>query len=254
MKKVLIIVGHQNIKFNSRVDLRGNTGTEGELAINLAVGNLVSSMCRERGISVVQTDGNANDDKSITSADFNLALALHCDMDTQGDQGGGMCGSGDPSVDMSWQESLRIKKIFDETYFPEVKIVNKNFVTNGMKFYYIWETLSPKTPCVLLEMGQAKDPHDSILLGNTKLIATGVVKSICKALGVSYEIVSPTTSDTTDYKTENIQLKKDLETTKNALNKRIVDFPYSLADCEAKCQGKLVSYKNEIINFINLLK
>jgi len=253
MKKVLIIIGHQNIKFNSIVSLRGNTGTEGEQKINLDVGNLVSSMCRERGINVIQTDANANDDKSITSVDFDLALALHCDMDVKGDQGGGMCGSGDPSVDLSWQESLRIKKVFDEVYFPEVKIVNKKIVTDGMKFYYMWKYLSNKTPCVLLEMGQAKDSHDSILLGNTKLIATGIVKSICKALNVSYEIILPTISDTTDYKAENVQLKKELQDTKNALSKRILDFPYSLADVKDKCQGEKTSYKNKIINFINSL-
>ncbi|MDD4027019.1 MAG: N-acetylmuramoyl-L-alanine amidase [Candidatus Shapirobacteria bacterium] len=250
-KKVLIIVGHQNIKFNSIVSLRGNTGTDGELKINLDVGNLVSSMCRERGISVVQTDANANDDKSITSQDFNLALALHCDMDVANDQGGGMCGSGDPSVDMSWQESLRIKGIFDATYFPEVKIVNKNIVTYGMKFYYMWKYLSPKTPCVLLEMGQAKDPHDSVLLGNTKLIATGIVKSICKALNVSYEIETPTASQYTVTKIEFDTLKGQFDDLKRTLDKRIIDFPYSIADCEAKCQEKLLSYKKELVKIIN---
>ena len=86
--------------------------------------------------------------------------------------------------------SLRIKKVFDEVYFKETQIVNKNYVTEGMTKYYVWQYLTPKTPCVLLEMGEAKDPHDSILLNNTELIASGIVRSICKAFNVAYDIVS----------------------------------------------------------------
>ena len=183
--KILIIVGHQNVKYNSIVSLRGNTGTAGELEINKRIGDRVSEMLRERAFEVVQTDANANDDKSITSVNFNLALALHCDMDTSGQ--GGMCGSGDKSVDAMWQESLRIKQVFDATYFQESGIKNKNFVTEGMSKYYIWQYLTSKTPCVLLEMGEAKDAHDSVLLSNTELIASSIVRSICKAFNVAYD-------------------------------------------------------------------
>lgn len=213
--KILIIAGHQNVKYNSIVSLHGNTGTEGELEINIRIADRVSAMLRERGFSVVQSDANANDDKSITSQDFNLALALHCDMDTKGDNGGGMCGSGDSSVDMSWEESLRIKKVFDSVYFPETKIVNKNFVTEGMKKYYMWRYLSNKTPCVLLEMGQAKDPHDSVLLSNTILIASAIVRSICKAFNMPYDLVeTPVPNNCLNHIKEINDLKlyqKDLE-------------------------------------------
>ena len=190
--KILTIVGHQNIKFNSITSLHGNTGTAGELEINIRITNRVSAMLRERGFEVVQTDANGNDDPAITKTDFNLALSLHCDMDVPNDKGGGMCGSGDKSVDAMWQESLRIKKVFDETYFKETGIVNKNFVTVGMTKWYMWQYLTSKTPCVLLEMGQAKDAHDSVLLGNTELIASGIVRSICKAFNKPYDI-TPTT-------------------------------------------------------------
>ena len=187
--KIFIIPGHRNVQYNSITSLHGNTGTAGELEINIRIADRVSAMLRERGFEVVQSDANANDDKTITSQDFALALALHCDMDIQGDQGGGMVGSGDASVDDSWQESLRIKKVFDGLYFKETGIVNKNFVTEGMAKYYIWQYLSSKTPCVLIEMGQAKDPHDSVLLGNTELIASAIVRSICKAFNVPYDVV-----------------------------------------------------------------
>jgi len=190
--KILTIAGHQNIKFNSITSLHGSTGTAGELEINVRITDRVSAMLRERGFEVVQSDANANDDPNITKTDFALALALHCDQDTPNDSGGGMCGSGDKSVDDMWVESLRIKKVFDEVYFKETGIVNKNFVTEGMTKHYLWQYLSPKTPCVLLEMGQAKDAHDSVLLGNTDLIASGIVRSICKAFNKPYDL-TPTT-------------------------------------------------------------
>jgi len=242
--KILTIVGHQNIKFNSITSLHGNTGTAGELEINIRITNRVSAMLRERGFEVVQTDANANDDPSITKTDFNLALALHCDMDVQGDQGGGMCGSGDKSVDDMWEESLRIKKVFDEVYFKETAIINKNFVTPGMAKYYMWKYLTPKTPCVLLEMGQAKDPHDSVLLGNTVLIASAIVRAICKAFNKPYDI-TPTTPPV-DY--EAILKSKDeqiriLEAKVATLEVDTAGFTQRLAEIEAKLSENEKSVK-----------
>ncbi len=251
MKKILIIIGHQNIKFNSLVNLRGNTGTDGELEINIRVGNRVSEMLRQRNFQVVQTDANGNDDKTITSQDFNLALSLHCDMNTNSE--GGMCGSGDSSVDLSWQESARIKKVFDDTYFKESGIRNKGFVTEGMTKWYMWKYLSDKTPCVLLEMGEAKDAHDSVLLGNTELIASAIVRSICKSFGVSYEIQSTPTENIEICKTS----LKAAEVTITELNKTINTIKeqnrLSLANKDIECQQKILSYKEKIINLIQSL-
>lgn len=228
--KILTIVGHQNIQFNSLTNLHGNTGTAGELEINLRVTNRVSSMLRERGFEVVQTDANGNDDPTITKTDFNLALSLHCDMDT-GSQGG-MCGSGDKSVDMSWKESARIKSVFDEVYFKETGIKNKGYVTEGMTKWYMWQYLTPKTPCVLLEMGEAKDAHDSVLLGNTELIASGIVRSICKAFNKPYD-----TTPNVDYeallKTKDEQIRT-LETKVANLEADTKLFTQRLEEIEAK--------------------
>jgi hypothetical protein len=118
----------------------------------------------------------------------------------------------------------------------------------------MWQYLSNKTPCVLLEMGEAKDAHDSVLLGNTELIASAIVRSICKAFGVSYEINIPPVVIPTQPECNCEALKGELSELKKTLDKRIVDFPYSVAACEAKCQEKILAHKKEIINFINLLK
>ena len=182
-KRLLIISGHQNVQYNSITSLHGNTGTVGELEINIRIADRLSALLREKGFEVVQSDANANDNSAIRLTDFNLALALHCDMDTPNDNGGGMIASGDPSVDSSWQESARIRDVNKSIYFTETQIVDKNYVTTGMTKYYVWQYLSDKTPCVLIEMGQAKDPHDSVLLANTELIAGALSKAICKAFG-----------------------------------------------------------------------
>jgi len=187
MIKILLGAGHLNVKFNSIVSLHGNTGTAGELEINTRITNRLASVLRDKGFEVTQTDANANDDPTITSKDFNLALFLHCDMDTANDLGGGMIASGDKSVDASYIESKRIKDVMDFIYFKETGIVNKNYVTEGMTKYYIWQYLSPKTPCVLIEMGQAMDAHDKVLLANTDLIANAIARSICKAFNVAYD-------------------------------------------------------------------
>jgi N-acetylmuramoyl-L-alanine amidase len=192
MKTILIIAGHQNVQYNSITSLHGNTGTIGELEINVRIADRLSSLLRGKGFEVVQSDANANDNSEIRLTDFNLALALHCDMDTPNDTGGGMIASGDPSVDSSWQESARIKDVIESIYFKETQIVNKNYTTTGMTKYYIWQYLSDKTPCVLIEMGQAKDPHDSVLLGNTDLIAGALSKAICEAFGITSNIPTPT--------------------------------------------------------------
>lgn len=251
MKKILVIIGHQNIKYNSIKSLRGNTGTAGELEINIRVGDRVSAMLREMGFNVTQTDANGNDDKNITSQDFDLALSLHCDMDTASQ--GGMVGSGDKSVDNSWQESARIRDVFNEIYFKETGIRNKGFVTEGMTKWYMWRYLSYKTPCVLIEMGEAKDPHDSVLLGNTELIASGIVRSICKAFNVSYEIVKPSVPNPTQPECDCEALKKTIDELNNKLRQDRNDFTTALALKETECQDKIQAYKDKIINFINSL-
>jgi hypothetical protein len=251
MKKILIIIGHQNIKYNSIVSLRRNTGTAGELEINIRVGDRVSGMLRERGFNVTQTDANGNDDKNITSQDFDLALSLHCDMDTANQ--GGMVGSGDKSVDNSWQESARIRDVFNEVYFKETGIRNKGFVTEGMTKWYMWRYLSSKTPCVLIEMGEAKDPHDSVLLGNTELIASAIVRSICKAFNVSYEITPPPVVETPKPECDCEALKKEVDSLKKLLDTAQITFNEELAVKETECQNKIQSYKEKIINFINSL-
>lgn len=182
---LVIQAGHINSQYSS---LGLGSGAPGEQEVNKRIADRLCALLREKGFSVIQTDANANDDEAITKVDHDLFLALHCDADYAGDTGNGFADYPEPSTDGATQESQRICKIINDTYFPEVKINYINRSNANTRYYYMWKYLTPKTPCVLIEMGQCQDPHDKVLLANTELIAGALSKSICKAFG----IVEPT--------------------------------------------------------------
>jgi hypothetical protein len=184
MKKVVIQAGHINAKNNSIVALRGSTGAPGEQELTKRIADRLSSLLREKGVEVKQTDACANDDKSITGADWDLFLALHGDADYAGDGGSGFATFPEPSTDGATSESQRIAKIINDYYFPEVQIVHRDLANKNTKYYYMWKYLTAKTPCVLVEMGQVQDPHDKVLLANTDLIANALATAILRALGI----------------------------------------------------------------------
>jgi hypothetical protein len=204
---------------------------------------------RDRGFEVTQSDANANDDPQITSKDFDLALALHGDMDVQNDKGGGMVGSGDKSVDAMWQESLRIKKVFDEVYFAETQIVNKNIVTAGMAKYYIWQYLTANTPCVLIEMGQVLDPHDRVLLANTDLIANAIGRSICKAFAVDFDNVQ--NDELLSLRSEVKRLGEALDSQNKAIVTLKSEHETELAKVQGECRIKIENLKTNLLAVIN---
>lgn len=240
--KICIQSGHINSQYSS---LKLGAGAPGEQIVTKAVGDMLAAMCRERGIEVVHTDANAYNDSAVTKVDFNLFLALHCDMDYPGDSGSGFADFPEPSTDYVTKESQRICAIFNDVYFKETKIVYKNRSNANTKYYYMWKYLTPKTPCVLIEMGQCQDPHDKVLLGNTKLIASALCRAICKALNVNYEIGVPQNPPTISnpetvegLKATIEQMKKDAETAKS-------QFASALADKDRECQQKIDAYKLE---------
>lgn len=234
MKNIVVQAGHINCENNIDPGIRKSTGSPGEKELTLRIANRVSAMLRDRGYNVIQTDANANSDKKITEKDFDLFLALHGDADSPNDKGGGMVGSGDPSVDMSWERSKEIAEIIQSVYFREADIVDKQYTTPGMRLYYMWKYLSDKTPCVLLEMGQTQDPHDKVLLSNTTLIASSIVRSICKVFNTPYDLPN----NTTDPHIKEIEeLKIALDRSNSALIKANADFQSALAVKESVCQG-----------------
>jgi N-acetylmuramoyl-L-alanine amidase len=191
MTKIVIQAGHINSQYST---LGLGSGAPGEQEINKRIADRLTAILRERGFSVIQTDANANTDTNITKVDQNLFLALHCDADYAGDNGSGFADFPEPATDGATVESQRICKVIVDTYFPETQIVYRNLSNANTRYYYMWKYLTGKTPCVLVEMGQAQDPHDKVLLGNTELIAGALGRSICKAFNVAYDLPKPSNS------------------------------------------------------------
>lgn len=243
MKKICLQSGHYS---------KGG-GAPQELATNKRITDRVAYGLRLRGFEVYQTDWYGFNDTKVTKTDWDLFLALHCDMDYPNDGGSGFADFADPSTDSATTESQRICKFINENYFKEVGINYVNHSNANTRFYYMWKYLTAKTPCVLLEMGQSVDPHDSVLLGNTDLIANAIIKSICLAFNVNYEIQSQTPTPTPTQPSELEVTKAQLEALKIEYDKAKVDFAKGVADKETECQNKIKSYKDKIIQFISSL-
>jgi hypothetical protein len=186
MKKICLQSGHWN---------KPGGGAPNEQATNKRITDRLAYLLRQRGFEVYQTDWAGDTDPKVTKVDYDLFLALHCDMDYPGDNGSGFADYCDPASDGNTKESQRICKIINDNYFPDVKINYVNHSNDNTRFYYMWKSLTSKTPCVLLEMGQSIDPHDSVLLANTDLIANAIGRCICKAFDVPFDL-SPVTPPT----------------------------------------------------------
>ena len=228
-------------------------GAPNELETNKRITDRLSAMLRERGFEVTQTDWYAYNDPAVTKVDFALFLAIHCDMDYPNDQGSGFADFPEPSTDGATKESQRICAVINNIYFKESGIKYVSHSNTNTRYYYMWKYLTLKTPCVLLEMGQSVDPHDSVLLGNTDLIASSIARAICQAFNVNYEIVVPPVVVPPTPVVDVAALEKEISDLKVALQSEKANSKAALADAQSECQTKLTTYKEKIINFINSL-
>jgi N-acetylmuramoyl-L-alanine amidase len=228
-------------------------GAPEEMANNKRITDRLAFLLRERGFNVYQTDWYGWNDPVVTKNDYDLFLALHCDMDYPNDQGGGFADYADPNTDAATKESQRICKVINDYYFPEVEIVYKNRSNANTRFYYMWKYLTPKTPCVLIEMGQSIDPHDKVLLANTELIAGALYRAICKSFNVSYEIEIPPEQIPHTCEDEMRPLREEIERLNEVLKQDKVDFEAKLALERKTANESKLACKNKIINFINSL-
>lgn len=228
----------------------GVIGTAGEQELNWRITLALSSLLQSKGF-VIQIVGADPPDSQIKT-DFDLFLALHGDMDTP--TNGGCIASGDKSVDDSWETSATIKNTIESTYFAESGIADRpNKVTLNMTEYYMWSRLTPKTPCVILEMGEVKDPHDSVILADTNRVAVAIAKGICKAFNVDYEPIPVPTPTLPPQADPCADIKKQLNEAKNALYTAQKSYSESLAAKDAECQQKITGLKNSIVNYIGTL-
>lgn len=180
--RICLQAGHKNM-------LIGATGAPGEKEFTSSICDAVKKELDKRGFESVVCDAFANKNKSITETDWDLFLAVHYDADVYKDSGG-FVDFADPSTDLATKESQRIAKILSDEYFKTTGIKNMPQRSNAnTRFYYMWSSLSAKTPCVLIECGVGwRKPKDhDILHGNRPLVVAGIVKGICEAFDVKYE-------------------------------------------------------------------
>ena len=224
----------------------GATGTAGEQELNWRITLALTELLKARNF-VVQIVGADPSDAEIAK-DFDLFLALHGDMDTAGE--GGCIGYIDPAVDSSPESNAKskaIKEAIQSVYFKESGIKDvPNKVTTNITRYYMWKRLSAKTSCVLIEMGEVKDPHDSVILADTNMVAVALAKGICKAFNVNYEL-NPVPPITPPQPTDPCEaVKKENETLKKALSDAQKSYSDSLALVRTECDQKLASYKSRL--------
>lgn len=178
--------GHKNITSNCDPTLATETGAAGEADFNWDVTLELSEILQKYGFAIQTDDANANCPGNLGNTlgkDFDLYIAIHA----EGAPEGGAVAAPDPSVDAATGESNRIVNAIIRTYFGDTGInENDQITTNNMKFYYMWNVLTAKTPCAIIECGALSDPHDSVILADHKRVALGIAHGICQAFGVAW--------------------------------------------------------------------
>lgn len=189
MKLVCLQSGHENIQSNCNPALRSGTGSPGEKDFTVRIRNRLSQLLISKGFQVQLVDANANCDLEVTPKDFDLFLAIHYDANIYG-TGGGFVDKPDPSVDLATKESEKIRKAIEDEYFKNTGIVNIPQRGNvNTKYYYMWASLSAKTPCVIIECGVGQDAHDKVILTDTDRICNAIARGVCKAFGIAFDPV-----------------------------------------------------------------
>jgi len=184
----------------------GSTGAPGEIELNVRIRNRLSEILISKGFQIQLV--NADPTNAEIEKDFDLFLALHGDANIYGTGGGVVACIAPPPVDSSEEanaESRRIRDAIIGEYFKYSEIVNHPERSNrNMTEYYMWQRLTAKTPCVIIEMGVVQDAHDKVLLADTERIASALARGICLAFNVPYQLTSTTsvTETTTSTSTE----------------------------------------------------
>ena len=175
--------GHQNIGNNVDPQLRPETGATGEMPFNVKVRDALSKVLIAYGFQCQLDDANANSNPNTIGKDFAFYLAIHA----EGAPPGGNIVAPDPSVDAATAESNRIVNAIKAVYSADTGIVNNGQVINNETFYYMWNVLTSKTPCELIECGDLADAHDSVILADIQRVADGIAHGLCNAFNIEWK-------------------------------------------------------------------
>lgn len=198
-KLICLQAGHENTQNNADPVLRKSTGAPGEVQFTEITRNRLCEILLTKKnadetpafqIQLVDACFNSNPDNQ---KDFDLFLAIHYDADVYKDpRDGGFIDYPDPSVDAVNAESKRIKEAMESEYFKHSGIRNMPGRSNpNTRYYYMWKSLTAKTPCVLIECGVGQDPHDKVILADTDRVCNAIARGICKAFNVPFDAPTP---------------------------------------------------------------
>ncbi len=215
MKLICLQAGHENTQNNCNPALRGSTGAPGEIAFTVKTRNRLSEILQQKGFQVQLVDATYNCNPEAGKKDFDLFLAIHYEADVH-NMGGGLIGSGDPSVDANYKESARIRDVMRSEYFKNVGIDEHEEWSNpNVTEYYMWSALTAKTPCVLIECGVGQNAHDKVILADTDRICNAIARGICKAFNVPFDAPQPAQPDPRDEKIKQLTAENDVLRTAN---------------------------------------
>lgn len=161
------------------------------------------------------TGKNANTDPKVTGTDWDIFLAIHYDADIYNDTGG-FVDYPEPSTDYSTEKSQKYAKAISDYYFKNTGIKNMPKRSNAnTRYYYMWKSLSAKTPCVLIECGvgyRKPEDYNRLRKGDIPQILSD---AIITALGDKVEV---------DCCVQVKLLEQKIKEAQDALNKSINDF------------------------------
>lgn len=230
--KIIIQAGHEG-------RTSGSTGAPNEQSFNVDISNKVADELRKRGVEVKRV--NADPTNIEIAGDWDLFLAIHYDADIYG-KGGFFVDFPEPSTDGATEKSQRLAYLLRQEYGGTTKIVNHPERSNvNTRYYYMWKSISAKTPCVLIECGvgmHAPDDH-SILHFNRDLVVQGIVKGLCLGLGVNYELpVATPTQDTPEPTTPPQTTPETTPTTPVVDNTEMISLREKIANAKTILYGK----------------
>jgi len=254
-KKVCIQAGHKGMT-------SGATGAPGERDWNSKIVPLISKNLKEKGVEVYETDAFGNNDKKVTNTDWDLFLSVHYDADIY-NESGGFVDFPDKSVDLNHETSKRLATIISDYYFSETKIKKFESRRNAnTKFYYMWSSLSAKTPCVIIECGVGwRKPQDYEILRKYDFIAKVLSDAICLALNIKNENecedkLKEKDKELVEMKNSRNKWKKDfeiLDKENEFANKKIKELEKNIKDKESEISRLTIGIGNLNID-IDLLK
>src|SRR5258708_32341619 len=170
--------GHKNISSNCDSQLATETGAPSESDFNWQVTLLLSDILQKYKFQVQIDDANANcsgNPGDTLAKDFDFYLAIHAESEPQG----GAIAAPDPSVDAANAESKRIVNALDSVYFSDSGIGrNDKIIDSNMTFYYMWNVLTARTPCGIIECGALQDAHDQVILNDHRRVALAIAHGI----------------------------------------------------------------------------